>query len=210
MKAAPILGGACTVDGALMVECPRLGMMDRWRDMKRPLVQQRWRALADVARAKAGERVQAMHRDFIERGYLGLTDYSQVRFDSINAAALLALETWKGEPHFDWWESPDAVKRDPKCLDLALWFADQLCGLCFATPSTGKTLVRIKLLEGNPDELHPLKGQVTTLMLLAVNQFCKLVDAQVIVVEDPWEGAIPHYLDLGFSFNAGRLELAVD
>lgn len=178
--------------------------------MKRPAIQEKWRTIASVARTNAGKRVQAMHREFIESGFEGLTDYSQVRYESINNATLNALEGWSREPHFDWWDSPGAVKRDPKCLDLSLWFADQLCGLCFATPSSGKTLVRIKLLEGNPDEFHPLKGQVTTLMLLAVNQFCKLVDAQVIVVDEPWEGAIPHYLELGFAYNGEQLEMAVD
>ncbi len=178
--------------------------------MRRPVQQEKWRARAAVARTKAGERVQAMHREFLENGYEGLTDYSQVRFESINNAALTALEGWRKEPNFDWWDSPNTVKSDPKCLDLSLWFADQLCGLCFAVPSAGRTLVRIKLLEGNPDEAHPLKGQVTTLMLLAVNQYCKLVDASVIVVDEPWEGAIPHYLDLGFKYNGRQLEMVVD
>ncbi|MGO4801041.1 hypothetical protein ACEN2T_17325 [Pseudomonas sp. W22_MBD1_FP4] len=178
--------------------------------MRRSYVQDRWRALATVARANADRLVQQMHRQFIDGGFEGLTDYSRVRFDSINKAALEALEMWRAEPHFDWWDSPDALKRDPKCLDVSLWFGNQLCGLCFATASEGKTLVRIKLLEGNPDAEHPLKGQVTTLMLLAVNQFAKLLDANVIVIDDPWEGAIPHYMDLGFDFNGGQLEMAVN
>lgn len=178
--------------------------------MRRSYVQERWRTLAKVARENADRLVQEMHRQFIDGGYEGLTDYSNVRFDSINNTAIDALEMWGGEPHFDWWDAPDALKRDPKCLDVSLWFGSQLCGLCYASASEGKTLVRIKLLEGNPATDHPLKGQVTTLMLLAVNQFAKLVDAKVIVIDEPWEGAIPHYKYLGFDFNGDQLEMAVN
>lgn len=61
-------------------------------------------------------------------------DLSKVRFGPIDAEALDAFELWEN-PHFCWREIAKWKSREPLSLDIAIWFEEQLCGLCFVNPN---------------------------------------------------------------------------
>lgn len=169
----------------------------------------KWQMYASNARAKATEVAHALHAQFEANGFFGLTDYRQVRFEPIDGAALEAVLSWESH-RFPWEGTGRSKKKNPKAFDLALWFADRLCGLCFAEPNGSKTLIRIMLLESDPDPLHPLKGAVTTMILIAINQYAKQCRSTAIEVVEPLAEVIPHYLSLGFEYRGGKLVLNVD
>lgn len=169
----------------------------------------KWFMYAMNARKKATELAHALHADLEAQGFHGLTDYRHVRFEPIDKVALAAVLEW--ETHrFEWENAQLSKKKNPKAFDLALWFSDHLCGLCFAEPNGSKTLVKIMLLEGNPNPLHPLKGAVATLIIIAINQYAKLCHSKAIEVVEPLPEVVPHYEALGFQFENGKLVLPVD
>ncbi|WP_409318411.1 hypothetical protein [Pseudomonas sp. KCJK9016] len=65
------------------------------------------------------------------------TDFSKIRFEPIDAIALSAFELWEN-PHFCWREIAAWKSREPLSLDIAIWFEEQLCGLCFANPNKSR------------------------------------------------------------------------
>lgn len=140
-------------------------------------------------------------------------DFAKVRYGVIDDVALAQFEEWDSAHDFPWRTSPAVIKSDSRHLDLSLWYGDLLCGLCFATPSNKRTLVRIKLLEGKPNQdgdRHPLKGRVVELCLFAVNQYCKIIGAVEIVIDQPLERAIPKYMENGFELRDGVLVLCLN
>lgn len=172
-----------------------------------------WRAYAIAARSVSNEQIAALAQAEPLDAVVVTLDFALVRFGVIDDAALVQFEEWASAHDFPWGESPAVIKKDSRHLDLSLWYGDLLCGLCFATPSNKRTLVRIKLLEGKPnngDEPHPLKGRVVELCLFAVNQYCKIIDAHEIVIDQPLEGAIPKYIENGFELRDGVLVLCLN
>jgi hypothetical protein len=169
----------------------------------------KWQMYASNARKKATEVAHELHAQFEAQGFHGLTDFRLVRFEPIDAAALEAVLNWESH-RFPWEDTARSKKKHPKAFDLALWFADRLCGLCFAEPNGTKTLIRIVLLESDPDPLHPLKGAVTTFILIAINQYAKQCQSTAIEIVEPLAEVLPHYLSLGFRFLGGKLVLDVD
>jgi hypothetical protein len=80
-------------------------------------------------------------------------DLSKVRFEAINAQALDAWKCWE-HPHFAWDEVVGWKAREPLALGLAIWFEEELCGLCFANPNNSGRRLRIVRLEGRPWDGH--------------------------------------------------------
>ena len=132
-------------------------------------------------------------------------DLSQIRFEPIDAHALRAFELWE-EPHFFWHEVIAWKAREPQSLDIAIWFEDQLCGLCFANPNNSRRRLRIVRLEGRPGGTHPLKNRIGMLALIVIERYAQFIGCHVLEIQEPLSGAIPVYQELGFNFdNAGRL-----
>ncbi|WP_336355109.1 hypothetical protein [Pseudomonas granadensis] len=132
-------------------------------------------------------------------------DLSQIRFEPIDAQALRAFELWE-EPHFFWHEVIAWKAREPQSLDIAIWFEDQLCGLCFANPNNSRRRLRIVRLEGRPGGTHPLKNRIGMLALIVIERYAQFIGCVVLEVQEPLSGAIPIYQKLGFDFdNEGRL-----
>ncbi|WP_460063367.1 hypothetical protein [Pseudomonas sp. S2_H08] len=82
---------------------------------------------------------------------------SKVRFEPIDAKALDAFELWD-DPHFCWREIAEWKSREPLSLDIAIWFEEQLCGLCFVNPNKSRQRIRIVRLEGRSECLTRLKS----------------------------------------------------
>lgn len=173
---------------------------------------EQWRAYAASARAIANELLQYLAAQAAYSPDRGGIDFAQVHFGRIDAKALGQFAEWGSEHGFPWHDTPGYIKSDARHLDLSLWYGDTLCGLCFATPSGARTLVRIRLLEGKPlqpDGHHKLKKRVIELCVLAVTQYCKIIGAKVIQIDDPLDGAIHVYEQNNFTMNNGVLEMLV-
>lgn len=137
-------------------------------------------------------------------------DRSEVRFETIDAQALVAYQAWE-DPIFSWEDVIAWKAREPLSLDIAIWFKQELCGLCFANPNNSRQRIRIVRLEGKPGKIHPLKNRIGALALLAIDEFARIIGGRIIEVQEPMPGAIPIYQQLGFTFDVqGRLVLAVE
>jgi hypothetical protein len=128
-------------------------------------------------------------------------DGSLVRFTPIDSAAIDISHGWHGS-FYPWGDVPRWKRKDAKGLDLALWHAEQLCGLCYATPRRSRLRIKVVLLEGQPNTSHPLKGRVARLMLLAVGVYATMLGCEVIQIESPEPGVVSYYQRLGFQFDA--------
>lgn len=137
-------------------------------------------------------------------------DISEVRFEPIDAEALAVYQSWD-DPIFSWEDVVVWKAREPLSLDIAIWFEQELCGLCFANPNNSRQRIRIVRLEGKPGKAHPLKNRIAALALLAIDEFARIIGSQVIEVQEPMPGAIPVFQQLGFTFDVqGRLVLPVE
>jgi hypothetical protein len=132
-------------------------------------------------------------------------DLSRVRFEAINVQALSAFELWDN-PHFLWGDIVVWKAREPLALDIAIWFDDELCGLCFANPNKSRLRIRIVRLEGRPKEAHPLKKRIATLAMIAIEHYAQIIGSRLLEVQEPQKGAVSIYQELGFDFDTeGRL-----
>jgi len=147
----------------------------------------------------------------VQPGPAGEVDFSLVRFAQIDAAALAQFDEWGSGHGFCWHHTPSHMQNEARHLDLSLWYGDMLCGLCFASPSGSRTLVRIKLLEGKPSKPipHALITRVIELCTFAVAQYCKIIGAVQIVIDSPLEDAVPKYIRAGYELVRGELVMAV-
>ncbi|MGB7644927.1 MAG: N-acetyltransferase [Pseudomonas fluorescens] len=138
-------------------------------------------------------------------------DSSRVRFDVIDSTALEGFYRWEGETsHFPWEDVPAWKIKDIKGFDLSIWYDEQLCGLCYATPRDSKVTIKIVLLEGNPDKKHPLKGYIAALALSAVDAYARTIKCVSIEIQDPEPKVVPWYEKLGFVLDeANRLVISV-
>ena len=91
-------------------------------------------------------------------------------------------------------------------LDIAIWFDEELCGLCFANPNKSRLRIRIVRLEGRPKEAHPLKKRIATLAMIAIEHYAQIIGSRLLEVQEPQKGAVSIYQELGFDFDTeGRL-----
>lgn len=163
-----------------------------------------WRSEA----RKAAQDLARENQNLIDRG----VDTTQIHFDSITKSAIDASYLWGDEATlYPWDEVHEWRQKDSRGFDIALWFEQELCGLCYATPRKSKLCIKIVILEGKPDRTHPLRGAVAALTLTAIESYAVLIGCFEIEVQEPAAGAIPVYESLGFSYDpTGRLVIAVE
>ncbi|MGY2293655.1 N-acetyltransferase [Pseudomonas sp. SDO528_S397] len=138
-------------------------------------------------------------------------DGSLVRLDVIDRQALEAFYLWEGEVRFPWEDVPAWKVSDVKGFDLAIWYEQHLCGLCYATPRDSKITIKMVLLEGSPDKCHPLRGFIAALALSAIDAYARMIGCKYIEIQDPESGVVPLYEQLGFVFdNRRRLVISVE
>ena len=164
----------------------------------------RYQLYRSQARKQAWFSIAQLQRR-LDIGGCTTIDFSRVRFDPINTQALDAFQRWD-DPYFSWHEVIEWKAREPLALDIAVWFEQQLCGLCFANPNNSRRRLRIVRLEGCPGGTHPLKNRIAMLALIVIEQYAQLIGSEVLEVQEPLEGAISIYQKLGFGFDKeGRL-----
>ncbi|WP_426237983.1 hypothetical protein [Pseudomonas sp. TWP3-2] len=169
----------------------------------------RYQVYRSQARKQASATFARLEKELEQCGIIDV-DHSRVRFEAIDAQALDAYEQWL-DPHFSWHEVVVWKAREPMSFDLSIWFDNELCGLCFANPNQSRLRVKIVRLEGKPGNDHPLKSRVATFALTAVSHFARIIGSKQIEIQEPLEGVIPLYRQLGFEFDAqGRLVMLVE
>ncbi|EJM59436.1 hypothetical protein [Pseudomonas sp. GM48] len=177
--------------------------------MPRERTHLRYQLYKSQARKQASITTARLQNELEQTGAFDI-ELSRVRFEAIDAQALNAYDQW-GDTHFSWHDVTGWKAREPMCFDLAIWFDQELCGLCFANPNQSRLRVKIVRLEGKPANDHPLKRHVATLTLTAVTHFARIIGSEQIEIQEPLEGAITLYQQLGFEFDMeGRLVMLVE
>jgi len=188
---------------------PIVGTWNARDHMPRERTQLRYQLYRSKARKLATVTITRLHHELEQKG-LAYVDLSRVRFEAINPQAMNAFQHWN-DPHFSWNEVAGWKTREPMCFDLAIWFDLELCGLCFANPNQSRQRVKIVRLEGSSDKFHPLKSLIASLTLTAVTHYAQIIGSKQIEIQEPVEGAIPTYQQLGFKFDIqGRLVMLVE
>ena len=191
---------------------PSAGFVRLWSqanrlDMKSHKNDIRYQAYRSQARNLAAELLSGQP-DLLREGI----DPLQVRFEPITDEAIEACHLWGEEAElFPWENVPSWKATDRRGFDLSLWYGPELCGLCYATPRQSSICIKIILLEGKPDRSHPLKGEVASLALLAIDYYARMIKCTEIEVQDPEPRAVPWYQELGFDYTEdGRLVIQVN
>lgn len=176
--------------------------------MKRPRVSDfKLQIYRSTAMQLSKEYVVDNSAEFAEKGI----DAQQIRYEPITQEALEQCYLWGSEAQlYPWEDVPSWKQRDTKAFDISLWYARELCGLCYATPKASAVSIKVILLEGKPDVSHPLKGEVAGLALLAISRYARMLGLAEIEISEPDPGAIGWYQELGFDFDdQRRLVIAV-
>lgn len=138
-------------------------------------------------------------------------DISALRLDPITVAAINAWHLWQEAIPYPWECIPDWKRKDARGLDLAIWYEDELCGLCYATPRESTVCIKIVLLQGHTRNTHPLRGWIAPIALRTTEFYARMVGCDEIEVQEPDAGAIPYYQKLGFTFDkTNRLVFSLD
>ncbi|ALY66745.1 TPA: N-acetyltransferase [Pseudomonas aeruginosa] len=167
----------------------------------------RYQAYRSQARNLSTELIRGQP-DLLREGI----DPLQVRFEPITNEAIEASLLWGEESElYPWEDVPSWMAKDRKGFDLSLWYGPELCGLCYATPKQSSICIKIILLEGKPDCSHPLKGEVASLALLAIEYYARMIKCTEIEVQAPEPLVVPWYQELGFDYTEnGRLVIQVN
>ncbi|WP_282373047.1 N-acetyltransferase [Pseudomonas sp. PS02290] len=153
-----------------------------------------------ILKSEARQQVNNAVGNSLKLNALGVNG-GLIRFAPIDSAAIEISHGWYGSS-YPWGDVPWWKRKDARGLDLALWHADELCGLCYATPRRSRLRIKVILLEGQPNTNHPLKGLVARLMFLAVGVYARMLGCEVIQIESPEPGVVSYYQRLGFQFDA--------
>lgn len=155
----------------------------------------------------AHEWLKESPEDWLEKGI----DPERIRYDFITTQALDLSYLWGSEEGFPWEEIPTWKRKDRKGIDISLWYDQELCGLCYASPRQSALCIKVILLEGKPDVTHPLKGEVAPLALLVISRYARMLGFTEIEIDAPALGAIPYYEEIGFTRDSqDRLVIPVD
>ena len=127
------------------------------------------------------------------------------RFTVIDHQALAAWsEQWPfprptgAPPGWNWAEERAAMQNTISRFEVALWSDRTLCGLAIGKPSSGDSHLAVRLIEGNPDPAHPLKGQVLRPLLIAAEVYALALQKRELHVDKPLPAVVPLYAALGF------------
>jgi len=128
-------------------------------------------------------------------------DAQLLRIDPITPLAINAYHQWSGPIGYPWDDVLEWKTKDAKGLDLAFWYEDELCGLCYATPRKSTICIKIVLLQGHTYKAHTLRGWIAPMALLTTEFYARKLGCTEIEVQEPDSGAISYYQTLGFYFD---------
>jgi len=79
---------------------------------------------------------------------------SALRLDPITMAAINSCHLWEEVIPYPWECIPEWKRKDARGLDLAIWYEEELCGLCYATPRESTICIKNRAFAG-PHKKHP-------------------------------------------------------
>lgn len=116
------------------------------------------------------------------------------RRDVMEADRWPILAHWEGEHPWTWhdlWSYYRAVHV--RRFEVRVRSRGVLCGLGIGRPSKRKTQLGLDFIQGNPDRNHPLKGQVTSLVLLTAYEYARLIGAIDLRIYNPDPNLVRFY-----------------
>lgn len=120
----------------------------------------------------------------------------------ITDSAIAETKTWENRryKHWDWSQWAHKFRSIPARFDLALRAGPErvLCGLAYGAPHRKRKYLGVQILEGNPAENHPLKGDVLTSILECAVLYGRQLGCPVLRVLDPMPELVSTYEALGF------------
>jgi hypothetical protein len=90
----------------------------------------------------------------------------------------------------------DFRRGEPGRFEVAVWSGQILCGLAIGRTRT--EYCRVDYLEGSPDPVHPLKGNVVVVVAGAVVAYATALGKREVRLVDPLPAVVAHYEALGF------------
>ena len=155
--------------------------------------------------AEAEARNQSAARRALREAQDAVIEYwAAGNLTSIDATALRQRESWNGQA-WDWQEALNEISKDPRRFSLAIWQGDTLCGLALGKVGRSGKHVSVALMEGNPDEKHPLKGNVIKIVMAFGIALCREHGARELRFVNPLPAVIPLYEAYGFALEKTQL-----
>jgi len=105
---------------------------------------------------------------------------------------------WRGKCQWDWKRIDTRYKTllDDR-FEVAVWSGSVLCGLAAGTSRYGR--MEVDLMEGSPDNQHPLKGAVRFSVLEAARAYTLALGHTELRLNDPDRGMLTKYQLMGFT-----------
>jgi hypothetical protein len=136
---------------------------------------------------------QESHRAF--EGRVAARHCSDFRASIIGPNALRAWrEQWMPYGQFDW-EAEERRFRKPTRFEVALWCGQELCGLAIGHPINHRKVVGVESMEGSPLIFHPLKREVTGLVIAAATEYGNRLKSRTVRFWDPNPDLVAWYED---------------
>lgn len=149
------------------------------------------------------EKVETETQDVAEELDL---DFSNLSLRLIDLAALYAQAQWPIDAAHGrqiGWSWSDALRQYRQNymarIELAIWNGDELCGLMLGKASEGRLVVKVNFLQGSTSPHHALKGWIAAISTRCAELFAEAIGAEWVAIQEPMEGLIEYYGDLGFT-----------
>jgi hypothetical protein len=117
----------------------------------------------------------------------------------IDNAAMAEWDSyWRGNCRWDWRRIDTRYKAllDDR-FEVAIWSGPVLCGLAAGTPRHGR--LEVDLMEGSPDNRHPLKGAVRFAVIEVARAYTLALGHAELRLNDPDHGMLTKYQLMGFT-----------
>ncbi|MCI5166270.1 MAG: hypothetical protein D3903_09285 [Candidatus Electrothrix sp. GM3_4] len=83
---------------------------------------------------------------------------------------------------------------------LAIWYEEILCGMALGYASKGSAHLRIDLIEGAPDNNHPLRGSILPIIVDVSMDYALIEKKQKLIIANPVPDLIDIYSKMGFTY----------
>jgi hypothetical protein len=110
---------------------------------------------------------------------------------------------------WDWREEMRRWSGYRRRFDMAIWAADQLCGLTLGTSSHRKQNFSLRALQASPVENRRLKGHIAAIAIDVGHMYGTALGCKELRLLRPLPGILPLYLGPEFRFQLAKTSLGV-
>jgi hypothetical protein len=90
-------------------------------------------------------------------------------------------------------------------MGIAIWESSKLCGLALCSRSRGGDNLSIHYIEGSPDNSHPLKGMIFSIVDNICQEYAMQTEVKSIRVLEPVDDLVDFYKSYGYELKNKRL-----